>query len=69
MAKLYTQIVRDCAGCPRLYGGLWCLELGRHMHPVPQVPPADCPLPDAPLAQDPYLTELKREIYGAEGAE
>lgn len=48
MAKLYTQIVLACVECPRLmYGGKWCSALRRHLHPLPQVPPQDCPLPDA----------------------
>lgn len=46
MAKLYTQRVLDCAGCPRLVYGHWCSMLHRRMYPMPQVPPPDCPLPD-----------------------
>lgn len=46
MPKLYTQIVRACVECPRLKVH-WCCELRRHLHPIPQVPPKDCPLPDA----------------------
>ncbi len=47
MAKLYTQIVLACSECPRLRFGGWCTALRRQLYPLPQVPPKDCPLPDA----------------------
>lgn len=55
MAKLYTRRVDTCWACPDLVENRWCRVTHTEIYDrngigvmVSQMPPADCPLPDAP---------------------